>query len=124
MRSLWLVALGGALGAVARALLSAAILSRWPSRWPAGTIVVNVVGCLMLGLIIGILATRPHASPAWRAFAAVGVLGAFTTFSTFEHETLSLLQRGELATALGNITVSLIAGLAAVWVGQALGSRV
>mgnify|MGYP002782088163 CR=1 FL=1 len=123
MHSLWLVAIGGALGAVARALLSTAIQTRWPSRWPAGTIVVNVSGCLVLGLIIGLLAARPHLAPAWRAFAAVGVLGAFTTFSTFEAETLALLQRGDVATACGNVVVSLVAGLGAVWVGQVLGSR-
>lgn len=123
MRFLWLVALGGAMGAVARAVLSTAILSRWPSRWPAGTIVVNVTGCLLLGVLMGILATRPQLSPGWRAFAAVGVLGAFTTFSTFEHETLVLLQRGDPGSAVGNVAVSLLAGLAAVWAGQALGSR-
>lgn len=123
MHSLWLVALGGALGAVARALLSTAVQSRWPSRWPAGTVVVNVSGCLLLGLLIGILASRPQLSQAWRTFAAVGVLGAFTTFSTFESETLALLHRGEAGVALGNVLFSLTAGLAAVWVGQALGSR-
>lgn len=123
MGSLWLVALGGAIGAVARALISTAVLSRWPSRWPTGTIVVNVTGCLMLGVIIGLLASRPHLAPAWRAFAAVGVLGAFTTFSTFEAETLALLHAGEAATAIGNVVLSLVAGLAAVWVGQALGAR-
>lgn len=124
MRFLWLVALGGALGAVARAVLSTAILSRWPSHWPVGTIVVNVTGCLLLGLFIGILATRPQLSPAWRAFTAVGVLGAFTTFSTFEHETLVLLQRGDAGSAVGNVAISLIAGLAAVWMGQVVGSRI
>jgi CrcB protein len=124
MRFLWLVALGGALGAVARAVLSTAILSRWPSRWPAGTIVVNVTGCLLLGLFIGILTTRPQLSPGWRAFAAVGVLGAFTTFSTFEIETLTLLQRGDTTMALANVLVSVSAGLLAVWAGQALGRLV
>ena len=124
MRFLWLVALGGALGAVARAVVSAAILARWPSRWPAGTIVVNVTGCLLLGLLIGTLTTRPHLSPAWRAFTAVGVLGAFTTFSTFEHETLALLHQGDAARAFANVAVRLVAGLAAVWVGQAVGSRI
>ena len=123
MRSLWLVAVGGAVGAVARALLSLAILTRWPSRWPWGTIVVNVVGCFALGLLVGLLAARPHWSPAWRAFGAVGVLGAFTTFSTFENEPLALLHQGQFGVAFGNVALSLVAGLAALWVGQALGSR-
>ena len=122
MRSLWLVALGGALGAIARAMLSTAILSRWPSTLPWGTIVVNLSGCLVLGLLSGVLESRPHLNPTWRAFGAVGVLGAFTTFSTFENETLSLLQRGELPAALANVAISVVAGLTAVWVGQ-LGGR-
>ena len=95
MRSLWLVAFGGALGAVARAMLSTTIQSRWPSTLPWGTIAVNLSGCLILGLLSGVLESRPHLNPTWRAFGAVGVLGAFTTFSTFENETLALLQRGE-----------------------------
>ena len=123
MRSpLWLVAFGGALGAVARATLSMAIQSRWPSTLPWGTIVVNLAGCLILGLLSGALESRPHLNPTWRAFGAVGVLGAFTTFSTFENETLALLQRGELPAALANVALSLLAGLSAVWVGQ-LGGR-
>ncbi|AMY08016.1 camphor resistance protein CrcB [Luteitalea pratensis] len=118
MRSLWLVAVGGALGAVARAMMSTAIHSRWPSTLPWGTIAVNLVGCLILGLLSGALESRPHLNPTWRAFGAVGVLGAFTTFSTFENETLAMLHRGEFPAALVNIAFSVVAGLAAVWVGQ------
>src|SRR5215207_7858460 len=108
MHPLWLVAVGGALGAVARALLSTAILARWPATLPWGTIIVNVSGCLVLGLLSGVLDTRPQLSPTVRAFGAVGVLGAFTTFSTFENETLALLQRGELPAALANVAISLV----------------
>jgi fluoride exporter len=121
MRSLWLVALGGALGAVARATVSTTMQARWPSTLPWGTIVVNVVGCLALGLLAGALDSRPHLNPAWRTFGAVGVLGAFTTFSTFENETLALLQRGELPAALANVGLSVTLGLLAVWTGHTLG---
>ena len=121
MHSLWLVALGGAIGAVARAMLSTAILSRWPSTLPWGTIVVNVSGCLVLGMLSGSLESRPHLNPTWRTFGAVGVLGAFTTFSTFENETLALLQRGDVPSAIANVALSLIAGLTAVWIGQTAG---
>ena len=124
MRSLWLVAIGGALGAVARATVSTTIQARWPSTLPWGTIVVNVVGCLALGLLAGALDARPHLNPAWRTFGAVGVLGAFTTFSTFENETLALLQRGELPAALVNVGVSVALGLLAVWTGHTLGRTV
>lgn len=124
MRALLLVAAGGALGAVARAILSTAIQGRWPATLPWGTILVNLAGCLILGLLSGVLESRPHLNDTWRSFGAVGVLGAFTTFSTFENETLALIQRGELVPALGNVAVSLGAGLAAVWVGQTLGRGV
>jgi CrcB protein len=121
MHSLWLVAIGGALGAVARATLSTTMQARWPATLPWGTIVVNVVGCLALGLLAGALDSRPHLNPAWRTFGAVGVLGAFTTFSTFENETLALLQRGELPAALANVGLSVTLGLLAVWTGHTLG---
>lgn len=124
MHPLWLVALGGALGAVARATLSTAITLRWPSTLPWGTIIVNITGCLVLGLLAGVLESRPHLDPLWRAFGAVGVLGAFTTFSTFEIETLVLLQRGTIGLALVNVAFSLVVGLAAVWLGHAAGSRI
>ena len=65
-----------------------------------------------------------HLNPAWRTFGAVGVLGAFTTFSTFENETLALLERGALGAALGNVGISVGAGLVAVWVGQVVGRAV
>lgn len=121
MPSLWLVAIGGALGAVARATLSMAVQARWPSSLPWGTIVVNLLGCLVLGLLSGVLESRPQLNPTWRALGAVGVLGAFTTFSTFENETLALLQRGEVPAALANVGLSVAAGLVAVWTGLLLG---
>ena len=124
MRALLLVAVGGALGAVARAILSTAIHLRWPTTLPWGTIVVNLTGCLVLGVLSGVLESRPHLNDTVRSFGAVGVLGAFTTFSTFENETLALIQRGELVPALGNVIISLCAGLAAVWLGQTLGRAV
>jgi len=121
MRSLLLVAAGGAIGAVARATLSSAIQLRWPSTLPWGTIVVNLTGCLVLGLLSGLLESRPHLNATWRSFGAVGVLGAFTTFSTFENETLALLQRGDVPAALGNVGISVAAGLLAVWAGHVIG---
>ena len=85
---------------------------------------MNLTGCLILGLLSGALESRPHLNATWRAFGAVGVLGAFTTFSTFENETLALLERGALVSALGNVGVSLGVGLFAVWVGQAIGRSI
>ncbi len=123
MRSLWLVALGGAMGAVARAVVSTTIHARWPAGLPWGTLVVNLTGCLLLGLVSGVLESRPHLNPTWRTFGAVGVLGAFTTFSTFEHETLALLERGAAGAALANVGLSLTVGLLGIWAGQTLGRQ-
>jgi len=124
MHPLVLVAVGGALGAVARAVLSAAVQARWPAPLPWGTSVVNISGCLALGLLLGWLESRPQLALAWRSFAAVGVLGAFTTFSTFELETLALLQRGAFPAAVTNVAGSVVLGLIAVWTGHAVGRLV
>lgn len=115
------VAGGGALGAVARYQLSLWIHGRWPGAFPTGTFVVNVVGCLALGLLSGVLDARATASPLVRLFAGVGILGAFTTFSTFELETVHALERGEAAVALGYVAASVLVGFVALWLGLRLG---
>lgn len=117
------VAVGGALGAVARYQLSLWVHARWPSAFPTGTLVVNLIGCLLIGVLAGTLESRMPASPAARLFFGVGILGAFTTFSTFELETLLAIERGHMAMALSYVAASVIVGLAAVWVGLRMGSH-
>jgi CrcB protein len=121
MPALLAVALGGALGAVARYQLSLWVHARWPSAFPTGTLVVNMLGCLLLGVLAGTLETRAAASPTLRLFLGAGLLGAFTTFSTFELETLLAFERGHAGVALTYVAVSVLVGLAAVWVGLRLG---
>jgi CrcB protein len=121
MPSLAAVALGGALGAVARYQLSLWVHQRWPSAFPTGTLVVNLIGCLLLGVLAGTLDSRLPVSPTTRLFVGVGVLGAFTTFSTFELETLLAFERGQTGVAVSYVLVSVLVGLAAVWVGLRLG---
>ena len=118
------VAGGGALGAVARYQLSLWIYGRWPGAFPTGTLVVNIVGCLALGVLSGMLDAREMASPLVRLFAGVGILGAFTTFSTFELETVHALERGDTAVALGYVTASVLVGFVALWLGLRLGRLV
>jgi CrcB protein len=116
------LAAGGALGAVARYQLTVWIQTRWPVPFPTGTVTVNLIGCLLLGVLAGVVDTRPTLSPAFRLFAAAGVLGAFTTFSTFGLETITALSRGHIVIAVLNVLVSVLVGLAAVaaglWVGR------
>lgn len=114
------VALGGALGAVARYQISLWVHARYPGPFPLGTFVVNLTGCLLLGLLVGTLDARPVTSPQARLFLGVGLLGAFTTFSTFELETLSALERGAVGMAFLYVALSLAVGLAAVAVGVAI----
>ena len=118
------VALGGAIGSLARYELTGWVLHRTVSwRFPAGTFVVNVVGCLIAGALAG-LATRGDWLPAdGRVFLFSGLLGGFTTFSAFGLETVLLLRRGEWVVAGGNIVLSVVAGIAALWLALALSTR-
>lgn len=123
MKNILLVALGGAIGSVARYKLSGFVLHHtvdW--RFPAGTFAVNVIGCLVAGLLAG-LAERHHLlSPEARLLLFTGVLGGFTTFSAFGLETVHLLKRGETAIAAANVVISVVAGVLALWLGMAVGS--
>jgi CrcB protein len=114
------VAVGGALGAVLRYFLGGAVLSRVPSRFPIATFVINVTGSFILGLFLTIAAERVPFSPHFRLAIAVGFIGAYTTFSTFEYETLRLAEEHGLSLALLNIILSVIIGFAAVWAGMAV----
>jgi fluoride exporter len=112
-----LVAIGGAIGSVARYLLAGAVHRVASPYFPYGTFVVNVVGCLIFGVVFGISEQRFTVGPNLRAFVLIGILGGFTTFSSFTFETFQLLRDGEIlltaANAIGQVTI----GLAAFWLG-------
>jgi CrcB protein len=120
------VAVGGAIGSVARHAVNHLVHVRWlTTRFPAGTVVVNVAGCFVIGLLTGLIASNRIAFRFhWREFVFVGVLGGFTTFSTFGLDTFMLVQTHSPQAALINVTASLVGGLAAVWIGYAVGLRV
>lgn len=124
MKAVLLVALGGAAGSVARYLLTGAVLARsgdW--RFPVGTFLVNVLGCLAVGLL-GALAVRHDSfSPETRALLFAGLAGGFTTFSAFGLETFDLLRRGETLVAGAYVVASVVAGLLVLWLGFSVGSR-
>ena len=115
--TLLLIGLGGAIGSTARYLVSALVLRATTPYFPYGTFVVNVLGCALFGAIVGLAQHRVALSPDARAFLLVGVLGGFTTFSTFAFDTLSLLRDAQPAAALVNALGQLLVGVAAVWVG-------
>lgn len=109
---------GGGLGALARWLLSSALQRRLGVDFPLGTLVVNVVGCLAAGWIVGWLEQRAGAGEGFRLFLVVGVLGGFTTFSAFGVEVLTLTRDGRPSTATLYVAASLALGLAAATFGR------
>ena len=117
MRTFLLIGLGGALGAWARWGVSGVIAARWGGAFPLGTLLVNATGCFVIGFFLTLVAARFGDSASTRALVATGFLGAYTTYSTFSFETVTLLRDGEGLTAVGYIAASLLLGLAATAAG-------
>ncbi|MBT3348614.1 MAG: fluoride efflux transporter CrcB [Thiotrichales bacterium] len=115
------IAAGGAVGAVMRYILSNAIYSWLGRGFPWGTLTVNTVGSLLMGLLFVLLTERLALGPQWRAFLVIGMLGAFTTFSTFSMETLNLIESGELLRAMLNMVGSVVICVGAAWLGVIIG---
>jgi fluoride exporter len=118
VRSIVLVALGGAVGSAARYRMSGWILHHtitW--QFPLGTFLVNVVGCLIAGVLSGMAAKHDLLSPDARLLLFTGILGGFTTFSAFGVETIFLLKRGQIMVAICNVVLSVVAALLALWIG-------
>ncbi|HEY7307311.1 MAG TPA: fluoride efflux transporter CrcB [Bryobacteraceae bacterium] len=114
------VMLGGALGAVSRFALGT-----WVGRWyfavfPLGTFLINVTGSFLIGALMMFFLNRPSIHANWRLFLVTGILGGYTTFSSFEWETLSALRAGANAVALSYLLLSVAVGLGGAWVGAML----
>ena len=123
MKMILFIAFGGALGAVMRYGASVSVYSLLGRGFPYGTMFVNVTGSLLMGLLSVILLDRFNVGPEWRAAILVGLLGSFTTFSTFSIETLNLLEQGDMTRAFANMILSVVVCLAAVWIGVSLGRQ-
>jgi len=118
-----LVGAGGFLGSILRYAASGLVHRQLPfATFPFGTLVVNVLGCLLIGVFTGLAESRQLFGPQLRMFVLVGVLGGFTTFSTFGYEVFALARDGEHLRAVANALAHLGAGLASVWLGHALAS--
>lgn len=117
---LW-VGFGGFFGSIGRYLLSGYIQHLMKgSGFPYGTLVVNLIGCLLIGFLSQWVGARGFLSPETRLFVFMGLLGGFTTFSTFSNETMNLWQAGASAAALANVAVHVVLGLGAAWLGHVL----
>jgi len=125
MIKLLLVGLGGFVGAVGRYLVSGLAQKIFNTEtYPVGTITVNVIGCLILGFLAGLVQTREFLGTEFRLCIMIGLLGSFTTYSTFSYETVMLLRDGQYIAALVNVAGHLILGLLAVAGGYAVANAV
>jgi CrcB protein len=113
-----LIALGGALGSIARYWVGATVTNRLGTKFPYGTLAINLTACVIIGFALTFLGKRAGMSSTWRYLVPMGFVGAYSTFSTYEWETMSLLQTGGLPVAALYAFGSLVLGLAAVWCGM------
>lgn len=116
-----MVGIGGCLGAIARFWLGGLIYQKMGTRFPYGTFVINISGCFLVGFMVTVLTERTHLNANWRYLIPVGFIGAYTTFSTFEFETLAALRDGQLLVAALNVALSVVVGFIAVWLGVIAG---
>jgi CrcB protein len=112
-----MIAVGGALGAIARYQVAATVQSRIVSAFPWGTFLVNVSGCFVMGLAATVLAEKVGLHQNWRFLVPIGFIGAYTTFSTFELETYRAVTAGDLVAGMANVLASVIVGYVALWLG-------
>jgi len=119
MPNLLLVMLGGAIGSGARHLVGRATLAWLGPNYPWGTLSVNVIGGMAMGLLVGTLSRTGGSEPA-RLLLAVGVLGGFTTFSAFSLDSMAMIERGQMLAAIGYILASVVGSIAALAIGLSL----
>jgi CrcB protein len=120
MNNFLIIGVGGFLGAVARYAIALWIGQKWGRNFPMGTFVINVSGSFLIGLLMVLFTERYLVNPQWRLLLVVGFLGAYTTFSTFEYETGSLLKDGEWMMAMLNVVGSVVAGFVALKMGEVI----
>ena len=119
-----LVAIGGAIGSTTRYLVGVWFAMRFGTSFPYGTFTINVTGSFIIGLFVALAQQRVWLNPYWRLFFAVGFLGGYTTFSTFEYESVALLQNGEMISGAIYMIGSVVLGATAALGGLLLGSRI
>ena len=118
-----MILLGGAAGSLARFLVGSAIMNRVAGRFPFGTIFINLTGSFLIGFTMTLLTERLNPHPNWRFLLVVGFLGGYTTFSSFEYETLALVREGSHWLGLLNAIGSVALGYLAVWWGAAVAAK-
>jgi CrcB protein len=120
MNMILLVAIGGAVGSVARYLMASSVQTGTAWEFPIGTVLVNILGCFLIGILYVLLVARPDPRQELRALLIVGVMGGFTTFSSFSLETVTLAMNGNYTSAALNVVISVAACLVGTVLGIAL----
>ncbi len=116
------IAVGGAVGACLRFALGEAMLHLFGRAFPFGTLLVNILGSFAIGLLYGLILTEQLTPNPWRIFVGIGILGAFTTFSTFSMDTVLMLQQGAFVKATLNVLANVVLCLTLTWLGIKLGT--
>ncbi len=119
MKLILAIGIGSCIGGISRYFLSQFIQNKFLSAFPYGTMGVNIIGCFLIGIVFG-LSERGNFTMEWRMFMATGILGGFTTFSSFSNETVSLLRDGQLWHAFTYVALSVVVGLLATFTGISL----
>jgi CrcB protein len=119
-----MIALGGALGSLARYGVALWVQQRVGGAFPSGTFLVNISGCLIMGIVMTLLTEGGVVHPNWRFLVPIGFIGAYTTFSTFELETFRAVEEGGWLIALSNVIFSVIVGFVALWIGVVATRRI
>ncbi len=117
MKTILLIGTGSFIGGISRYLLSQFVHAKSDFTFPLGTLIVNIAGCFLIGLLFGLI-EKNNLGHEWRFFLITGLLGGFTTFSAFSHETISMYRNGELWYAALYVLGSIILGLAATIIGK------
>ena len=118
-----MVMAGAALGGLLRYVAGTAIMERYGGRFPLGTLVINVTGSFLIGVLMTMLTERGEPHPNWRLLLVVGFLGGYTTYSSFAWETLQAMRGGDRWIAFSNVFGTVILGYLAVWAGAAVATR-
>lgn len=124
MEKYLLIGLGGAIGSISRYVVSRMVYHASGESFPYGTLTVNIIGCFLIGLLMSVMQERLVTNPQYRYLLIIGLLGGFTTFSSFSYETFELIRTGNIGASAFNILSNVFGCLAGTWCGYMIGKNI